>query len=725
MRKQASFAAILLVLPGAAFAADFAPALDWVKSIDRPGKSLVSAAAVDRAGSLYIAGSTTTTDAAGQSSTHVFAVKLDDNGNVLYSTAFGGSGNDTAAALAVGSDGSVYVTGSTTSADLPVTAGAYLATVPVTDGRASSYVFKLNPDGSPAWATYFAGPQSAVASIAVDAAGNPFVGGTTTGNHPVTSGAYQTAFQQSLGCNGFFCVAGYPSGFVTKFNAKGTGLIYSTYVTTDNRQNFVEVARALAVDAAGNCWIGVGVDPNIVPSGGTFATVVELNADGSAVPASAAVAGLGNVAAIGFDPNSGVYVAGSTSSGAGVFPATPGAFQAVPQPVVPALLKYQATSGGGLDAFVAKFDSGLKLAAATLLGGELPDAATSIAIDGSGRVIVAGYTDSSAFPTHALFQTRFSPRAGFVAGFDANLSNLLFSTYLGDGRPFAAQAAVPDGRGNILLAGSTLSNGNPFIAGSSGAAYTAGGLVFANRIALPAAPAVRLDSIRNYAGRTAAPLAPGEAIVVTGVGLGAGAQIVLDGSPLATVSSTDTTLVAVLPDTAKTAGAYTVQVSGGGAASNAAFVPAAPASPGIYTVDGSGTGQAYVLNSDGTPNSASNPAKPGSAITIYVTGAGQYTLNNGYAVAAEMPSVFIDNFYCNGIAAVIGPVAGLPGPVYQLSVYVPDPAVLAQNDPDLLLTNFQFPAQSPIQLVMGPVGTQGFAGSAMVSQTGVYINIAQ
>ena len=105
----------------------------------------------------------------------------------------------------------------------------------------------------------------------------------------------------------------------------------------------------------------------------------------------------------------------------------------------------------------------------------------------------------------------FSPRSGFVAAFDANLSNLLFSTYLGDGGPFAAYSAVPDGSGNILVAGSTQGGNN---------------LAVANKIALAPAPAVRLDSVQNYASHLAAPLAPGEPVIALGAGFGSGAQLV-------------------------------------------------------------------------------------------------------------------------------------------------------------------------------------------------------
>jgi uncharacterized protein (TIGR03437 family) len=650
--------------------------------------------------------------------TDAFVMKLDRNGNVVYSTYFGGSGSDAATALAVGSDGSLYVTGTTNSADLLVTTGAYLTKLPSAHGGSASFVLKLNPDGSLAWATYFT--ETIVSAIAVDSTGNAYVGGASGGGLPTTPGAYQTDFQQSVTSNGFFSVIGPLSAFVTKFNAKGTGLSFSTYVPTDNQKNTVAGAQALVVDAAGNTWIGAALTPNIVPTG-PGASVVKLNSTGSAVLASAVQSGLGTVAALALDGSSNVYVAGSYNPQAVKFPATPGAFQPAPQPVIPTLT-YQAPSGGGLDAFVAKWDSSLThLLAATLLGGELPDTATSIAVDAGGTVIVGGYTDSKAFPTHAPFQASFSSRAGFVAALDSNLSQLQFSTYLGDGRPFAAYGAVPDGSGNILVAGSTLSPGGAFVGGDNGASFSVGNLVVANKIALTPAPAMRLDSVQNYASHIAAPLAPGEPVMALGAGFGNGAQIVLDGSPLATVSATGTSIVAVLPDSAATSGVHTLQVSNNGALSNSVYAPAAAASPGIYAVDGSGAGQGYILNSDGTVNSPSNPAAPGSAITILVAGAGQYTLSNGFAVTALMPAVFIDGFYCNGIAAIIGPVAGLPGNVYQLSVFVPDPAALANNNPDL--KNFKFPAQSGIQPLMGPANSMNFANSPMVSQNGIFINI--
>ncbi|MEI9814879.1 MAG: hypothetical protein WDO18_20555 [Acidobacteriota bacterium] len=240
--------------------------------------------------------------------------------------------------------GSLYVTGTTTSSNLTVTPGVYLPTLPALQGRPRrTSSMKLNRAGALEWSTYFIG--GTVASIAVDAAGYPYIGGASGGGLPTTPGAYTTDFKQSITSNGFFSVMGPLSAFVTKFNALGTGLIYSTYVPTDNQKQTVASAPALAIDAAGNAWLGVGLNPGIVPTG-PGASIVELNATGSAVLASVVQPGLGNVAAIAFDANSNVYVAGARTPQGGNFPATPGAFQSVPQPIVPTL-DYQPPSGGG------------------------------------------------------------------------------------------------------------------------------------------------------------------------------------------------------------------------------------------------------------------------------------------------------------------------------------------------------------------------------------------
>lgn len=612
---------------------------------------------------------------------HVFVAKLDQNGNIVYSTYFGGSGTDGATAMALGSDGSVYVTGATSSTDFPVTKGAY-----ATSG--ASFVFKLNPDGSLAWSTYFAPPAVNPYAIAVDAMGNSYVGGQTSGGLPVTPGAYQTKFTPT-GCQpgniGPCFIAN--SGFLTKFNAQGAGLLFSTYISSNQQGGLIQACDAIAVAPNGNVYFGFSGFESPIPSAGGFYL---MDAAGSALLGSNTSEPV-TIFSIALGNDGNLYATGNVA-GAGGLITTPGAFQSVPP-----------LNGSGTNAFVLKLNGTLsKILAATLLGGEVFDSGTSIALDSSGNVIVGGVTDSQAFPVRAPFQGSFAAPSGFVAGLDSSLSNLLFSTYLGS-TPFAVQGAVPDGNGNLLVAGTTESSNGAYLYDNPGFSYTVPLSVIVNKIALPPAPAVRLDSIVNYASRLGVPLSPGEAIQANGSGFGPNAKLLLNGNPLPLVFANSDLIVAVLPNDLQTSGSVQIMVSNNGHSSNPVNMPAAPASPGIYSADNSGFGQGYILNTDGTRNSQSNPATPGKPITIFATGVGAFSNSGPYVVTDQTVAVFIDGFYVSGIAAVMKPVAGLPGEVYQISVYAPNLTQLFNQDGSPPPT---IPPEVPITLYIGSTQSQ-------------------
>jgi uncharacterized protein (TIGR03437 family) len=132
-------------------------------------------------------------------------------------------------------------------------------------------------------------------------------------------------------------------------------------------------------------------------------------------------------------------------------------------------------------------------------------------------------------------------------------------------------------------------------------------------------------------------------------------------------------------------------------------LPTAAASPGIYSADNSGFGQGYILNTDGTRNSQSNPAAPGKPITIFATGVGPVSNSGPYVVTDQTVAVFIDGFYVSGIAAVMKPVAGLPGQVYEISVYAPNLAQLFSQDGS---SNTKIPPQVPVKLYIGSTQSQ-------------------
>jgi hypothetical protein len=159
------------------------------------------------------------------STAYVFAMKLDNDGNIVWSTYFGGSGSDQAVALAIGADRSLYITASTNSVDLPGTAGAFQSRQPSTSGALAGFVRKLNPGGALAWQ---AGSRKAISGR------SPWTPAAfrssprrTSGGIPTRPDAYQTNFQQTSTSNRFFSVPGPTSAFVTKFNAQGTARLFT------------------------------------------------------------------------------------------------------------------------------------------------------------------------------------------------------------------------------------------------------------------------------------------------------------------------------------------------------------------------------------------------------------------------------------------------------------------------------------------------------------------
>jgi hypothetical protein len=146
------------------------------------------------------------------------------------------------------------------------------------------------------------------------------------------------------------------------------------------------------------------------------------------------------------DGDGNVYVAGDTDSSD--FPTTGGA--------------YDTTHNDGSDAFVSKFSPGGALLWSTYLGGSGTDTAWDAAADGEGNIYVAGPTTSSDFPTTpgAYDTTHNDGSDAFVSKFSPD-GALLWSTYLGGSGGDNITSIVPDGDGNIYVAGDTGSSDLP------------------------------------------------------------------------------------------------------------------------------------------------------------------------------------------------------------------------------------------------------------------------
>jgi hypothetical protein len=305
------------------------------------------AIAVDSVGNAYVTGYTDgsfpTTPGSFQTTYgggdhDAFVTKLSADGSSrVYSTYLGGSGLDVGRAIAVNSTGNAYVTGFTVSngvsGGFPITSGAFQTTCIGTN----AFVTKLTADGSSlVYSTHLGAGGYAVASgIAVDSAGNAYTTGYIDGTFPTTSGAYQTTYGGGGG-----------DTYITKLNAAGSSLIYSTYVGGIG----YDYPLGIAIDSTGNAYVAgltngsfptTSEAPQMTFGGWYDAFVSKLSADGSSLVYSTYLGGSGYDLALGIavDSASNAYVTGYTS---GSFPATSGA--------------YQTTFGGGgaYDAFVTK-----------------------------------------------------------------------------------------------------------------------------------------------------------------------------------------------------------------------------------------------------------------------------------------------------------------------------------------------------------------------------------
>ncbi|HZF19422.1 MAG TPA: SBBP repeat-containing protein [Burkholderiales bacterium] len=400
-----------------------------------------------------------------------------------YSTYLGGSGfgnADDATSIAVDKDGNAYVTGSTRSNDFPTTAGAFGTTLA---GSSDAFVTKLNPTGTElVYSSYFGGNGSdGGMGIAVDAGGNAYVTGFTNSvDFPTTPGAFSTSLNgggsvtlsNGTGVTPDLGTPPPPSptdAFVTKLDATGSVLAYSTYLGGSGNEGITKIA----IDKDGSAYVaGTTASSNFPTTPGAFQTtfagggedvfVTKLDPTGSFLAYSTYLGGSGNDngagrGGIAVDADGNAYLTGTTESTD--FPTTPGAFQLAHGPA-------------RFAAYVAKVDpSGSALIYSTYLGGSGGDRAFAIAIDDERNAYVTGDTASADFPTTAgAFQTTFKGPAGILDAFVTKLnptgSVLIYSTYLGGSTFDSGGAIAVDSARNAYVTGFTDSTDFPTAPGA-------------------------------------------------------------------------------------------------------------------------------------------------------------------------------------------------------------------------------------------------------------------
>lgn len=244
----------------------------------------------------------------------------------------------------------------------------------------------------------------------------------------------------------------------------------------------------------------------------------------------------------------------------------------------------------------------------------------------------------------------------------------------------------------VKFVGPTVANGRVYAPSLDNSVIIYG--LYSPGVGQPQSPVI--NAVAGAASYAADALSPGEIVAVFGSNLGplapaglqldgagnvttslGGTQVLFDGIPGPMVWASASQVNAIVPF-GLTNPSTQVQVQYQDGISDPFNMTVAPSTPGIFSLDGSGAGQAIVLNQDGSVNSQDNPAPAGSVITLYATGAGQFNppLADGSVVTADnLPAPVLPvSVRIGGRDAVVQYAGGAPNDVagvLQVNVQIP------------------------------------------------------
>jgi hypothetical protein len=375
------------------------------------------------------------------------------------------------------------------------------------------------------------------------------------------------------------------------------------------------------------------------------------------------------------------------------FPTTAGTFQSQLLPTMCGTVfngNVGSVACSASPAFVTKFNPDVsQFLYSTYLGGDGFDAARSLAVAADGTVYATGHTTSRSFPTRLPIQGPLLPLFG---------QNGFVSALVPDGSDIAMSTYIGDGRALDTIAVALDPAGNPVIAGHNiGAANGTYNvptpdsdiLIFHLNYSRTGNVRPRLDSILNAASRTGTPLAPGQRIALQGVGFHTDSQVCFNDACVSPVAVAESQIVVVPPASIPADGSIVVSVQSPSGHSNQVLMPTGPAKLALYSADDSGTGTVLALNEDGTLNSPANPARRGTTVTIPANGLDPSAYNLG-----------LSGGIVNATAST-GTFPGIPGEVPLIRATV-DPN-LQSGIQNLWLTGSTSPGHLPVTLSLDSV----------------------
>ena len=367
--------------------------------------------AVDSAGNIYVVGGARSSDLPVTMGTQpfggaedAFLVVLDPEGDILFSTYFGGEGDDLAWKVAVVDDGTVWIAGTTDSPDLPLRDALF-------PEQRRLFLARFDPSTSDLlYATYFGSESGSFAypsGLAIGPSRDLYLSGSAEYGFPTTPGAFQTE------------IRGRSDAFVARFAADGSRLVYSTLLGGSSGEfpSTVSVGRDSTVYVVGSTISqdfpttpdavqptdpdpGRPGGPPDIPEKGWDAFLVKLDPDGRAISYGTYLGGTFTQdtehngqdfgVEVSLDEAENVYVGGIV-------------YESEQFPVKKA---FQPAPNRQTDGFVAKFVAGsMRLEWCSFLGGDSGDTLTDLAVTPEGDVFTVIHTLSQNFPYVPADQT--------------------------------------------------------------------------------------------------------------------------------------------------------------------------------------------------------------------------------------------------------------------------------------------------------------------------------
>jgi hypothetical protein len=429
------------------------------------------------AGSVYITGQTLSSDYPTTPGAYdeiynlngdVFVSKLSNDLNDLeFSTYVGGSTTDEAYSIEIDASGNMIITGSTLSSNFPITSGVYDEDF---NGSNDLFVTKIESSGSALLFSTFIGGDGPdfCYSMDLDNDGNIYLTGKTSSNNfPVSSNAFDRWPSNTV------------DGFVTKLNANGTALVYSTYLGDLGSDK----CWAISIDQDNNATVTgetksfsfpttTGAFDEIFNGGTGDLFITKFNNDASALIFSTFVGGDGNDIgkSIYVDDNGNSYVCGETTSSN--FPTTPGV--------------YNDTYNAGYDLFLLKINStGSDLYYSSYFGGSNDDHCGGITVDINENTLITGYTESSDFDItgNADFGIHSGLNDAFLTKFKYDGTDLVYSSYIGGSNNDWGKDIILDNF--VYVTGETRSSDFPTSTGAYDQIHNGDEDVFISKFDLP------------------------------------------------------------------------------------------------------------------------------------------------------------------------------------------------------------------------------------------------